>query len=176
MMKARLAILLVLAVVTIANAGCCRTCRNWLQRGSLCGTTTAAPATMGTPVALGTPMVQPQFVQPQMAAPMQQVVMPQANCQCAPQCVPMCQPCCDPCANMCSPCGPSTWSGGYMDSGCCGDVSTGTTYDSGATVVPGTSQPTLPPGTTFAPQGTSITDPGPAPNSVNFPSSVKPAN
>jgi hypothetical protein len=174
-MKARLAILLVLAVVTIANAGCCRTCRNWLQRGSLCGTTTAAPATMGTPVALGTPMVQPQFVQPQMAAPMQQAVMPQANCQCQPQCVPMCQPCCDPCANMCSPCGPSTWSGGYMDSGCCGDASTGTTYDSGTTIVPGTSQPTLPSGTTFAPSGGTSLDPGPAQNRVNFPSSIKPA-
>jgi hypothetical protein len=175
-MKAKATILLALAVVTIANAGCCRTCRNWLQRGSLCGTTTAAPATMGTPVALGTPMVQPQFVQPQMAAPMQQVVMPQANCQCQPQCVPMCQPCCDPCANMCSPCGPSTWSGGYMDSSCCGDASTGTTYDSG-TVVPGTSQPALPPGTTFAPSGGTGLDPGPAQSrGVNFPSSIRPAN
>jgi hypothetical protein len=126
---------------------------------------------------LGTPMAQPQYMQPQMAAPMQQVVMPQANCQCVPQCVPMCQPCCDPCATMCSPCGPGTWSGGYMDSGCCGEVSTDATYDSGTTITPSTSQPTLSPGQTYVPQGTSLTnpDPGPASNRVNFPSSIKPA-
>jgi hypothetical protein len=169
-MKAKATILLALAIVTIANAGCCRTCRNWLQRGSLCGTTTVAPATMGAPVALGTP-----YVQPQMAAPMQQVVMPQANCQCMPQCVPMCQPCCDPCATMCSPCGPGTWSGGYMESGCCEGAAPATGYDSGTTIVPSTQQPTLPPGTTYAPLGgTSLTDPGPA--TVNYPESTKSAN
>jgi hypothetical protein len=161
-MKVKVTILLALAVITLANAGCCRTCRNWLQRGSLCGTKTAAPAVMGAPMALGTPYAQPQYVQPQMAAPMQQMVMPQANCQCVPQCIPMCQPCYDPCSNMCSPCGPSMWSGGYMGSGCCEETTTPATgYDSGATMVPSTQQPSLP--QTFMPQGSSImNDPGPA--------------
>lgn len=177
-------ILLALAVVTAANTGCCGSCRNWLNRGSLCGTKTAAPAMMGSPVALGTPYVQqPQYMQPQMAAPMQQMVMPQANCQCAPQCVPQCipqcQPCCDPCMNMCSPCGSGGWSGGYMDSGsmdsgCCGGATTDSGYESG-TMVPSTGQPTLP-STTYAPQGgSSLTDPGPAPATVNFPESTKPS-
>lgn len=169
-MKAKATILLALAVITVANAGCCRTCRNWLQRGSLCGTRTAAPATMAAPVALGTPYVQPQFVQPQVAAPAQQVVMPQANCQCVPQCIPMCQPCCDPC--MCSPCGPSMWSGGYIDSGCCEQAVPATGYDSGATLVPSTTQPSLP--QTYVPQGgASLADPGPA--QVNYPQSTRPA-
>ena len=171
-------ILLALAVLTSANAGGCAKCRNWLHRGSLCGTKTVAPAMMGSPVALGTPYVQqPQYIQPQMAAPMQQMVMPQANCQCAPQCVPQCvpqcQPCYDPCANMCSPCGPGTWSGGYMDSGCCEGATTDSGYESG-TIVPSTQQPTLP-STTYAPQGGSpLTGPDPGPSRVNFPESAKP--
>ncbi len=170
-MKANVLIVLALTVCTVSTSGCAR-CRNWLHRGSICGTRTAAPAMMGSPIALGTP-----YIQPQMAAPMQQMAMPQANCQCAPQCVPMCQPCCDPCASMCSPCGPSGWSGGYMDSGCCGETAPATGYDSGTTIVPSTSQPTLSPGTTYAPQGgTSLTDPGPAPARVNYPESTKPAN
>lgn len=173
-MKAKVLIVLALTVCTVSTSGCAR-CRNWLHRGSLCGTKTAAPAVMGSPVALGTPMVQPQFVQPQMAAPVPQMAMPQANCQCVPQCVPMCNPCCDPCATMCSPCGPAMWSGGYMDSGCCEEASPATGYDSGATLVPNTTQPSLP--QTFAPQGsTSLTDPGPAPARVNYPESTRPAN
>ena len=181
-MRVNVLILLALSAVTAANSGC-TSCRNWLHRGSICGTKTAAPAMMGSPVALGTPYVQqPQFMQP-MAAPMQQMVMPQANCQCAPQCMPTCQPmspcqpCCDPCANMCSPCGPSTWSGGYMDGGCCEESTTpastydgGTsTYDSG-TIVPSPQQPSLP--STYTPPPTN--DPGPA--RVNYPDSAKPAD
>ena len=178
-MRVNVLILLALSAVTAANSGC-TSCRNWLHRGSICGTRTAAPAMMGSPVALGTPYVQqPQFMQP-MAAPMQQMVMPQANCQCAPQCMPTCQPmspcqpCCDPCANMCSPCGPSTWSGGYMDGGCCEESTTpASTYD-GGTIVPSTQQPSLP--STYVPQGSSplTTDPGPA--RVNYPESTKPAD
>jgi hypothetical protein len=177
-MRTNVWIVLALALVTTASSGCCGPCRNWLRRGSLCGTTTAAPAVMGAPVALGTP-----YVQQPMAAPMQQVVMPQANCQCAPQCVPqcmpqcvpMCQPCCDPCASMCSPCGPSTWSGGYMDGGCCEGTTSGEVYDSG-TVVPSNQQPSLP--QTFVPQGTTpLTSPDPGPRTgVNYPESAKPSN
>ncbi len=176
-MRVKVLIMLALAVFTAANVGCCNRCRNWLHRGSLCGTTKVAPPMMGSPVALGTPYVQqpqqylqPQYIQPQMAAPaMQQFAVPQSNCQCVPQCVPMCQPCYDPCANMCSPCGPGNWSGGYMESGCCEEMTSPSTgYESG-TYVPSTQQPTLPPGT-YAPQGgTSLTDPGPA--RVNYPES-----
>ena len=171
-MKTKAMILLALTVLTVSTSGCCRTCRNWLQRGSLCGTSTVAPATMGAPVALGTPMVQPQYVQPQMAAPPQQVVMPQANVQCVPQCIPMCQPCCDPCATMCSPCGPAMWSGGYMEGACCEGGVPVQGYDSGATMVPSTQQPTLP--QTFMPGGSQQITPGPA--EVNYPPSTKPAN
>jgi hypothetical protein len=174
-MRLNVLIMLALAVLTAANAGCCGPCRNWLNRGSICGTRTAAPAVMAAPVALGTP-----YIQPQMAAPMQQMVMPQPNCQCVPQCAPQCmpqcmpacQPCCDPCAPMCSPCG-TGWSGGYMDSGCCEQGTPA--YDSG-TMVPDTGQPQIP-ATTFVPGGPGITtDPGPAPARVNFPESTKPSN
>ncbi len=179
-MRVNVLIALALSALTVANSGC-TSCRNWLHRGSICGTKTAAPAMMGSPVALGTPYVQqPQYMQP-MAAPMQQMVMPQANCECAPQCMPTCQPtcqpCCDPCANMCSPCGPSTWSGGYMDGGCCEESTTPTsTYDSGTTIVPSTQQPSLP--STYVPQGSSpLTSPDPGPSTrVNFPESAKPAD
>jgi hypothetical protein len=173
-MRTNVWIVLALALVTTASSGCCGPCRNWLRRGSLCGTTTAAPAMMGAPVALGTP-----YVQQPMAAPMQQMVMPQANCQCAPQCmpqcVPMCQPCCDPCASMCSPCGPSTWSGGYMDGGCCEGSTPANVYDSG-TSVPSSQQPSLPQNQTYGvPGGTPLTDPGPR-TGVNYPESAKPSN
>lgn len=168
-MRTNVLIVLALAVLTSATAGCCNTCRNWLRRGSLCGTTTSAPATIGAPVALGTP-----YIQPQMAAPVQQMVMPQANCQCMPQCmpqcVPVCQPCCDPCATMCPPCDPCSTSTGYLDSGCCGQMAPATGYES-STSVPTTSMPTLP--QTYTPQGSSnIGDPGPA--RVNYPESAKP--
>lgn len=186
-MRTNVMVMLALAVLTAANVGCCcGRCRNWLNRGSLCGTSTVAPAAVGTPVALGTPFVQqPQFVQPQVAAPvMQPMVMPQANCQCAPQCIPqcvpqcvpqcipMCQPCCDPCASMGLPCGPGTWSGGYgyMDNGCCEEAGAPISTYEGGTMVPSTQQPSLPQ-TYGPPTGSSLTDPGPA--RVNYPDSTK---
>ena len=88
----KMPILLVLVVLTTANTGCCARFRNWLHRGSPCGTTTVAPAMMGAPVALGTPVPAPQAAPamvPYMApAPMQQVVVPQPQ-YCCPQPVPM---------------------------------------------------------------------------------------
>lgn len=179
-MRSNVVILLALAVCTTVGSSGCTRCRNFLHRGSLCGTKTVAPAMMGSPVALGTPYVQqPQYFQPQMAAPMPQMAMPQANCQCAPQCVPQCipqcQPCYDPCANLCSPCGQGSWSGGYMESGsmgsgCCEEGTPATGYESG-TIVPSTQQPSLP-STYLPPGGSSLTDPGPA--QVNYPESTKP--
>lgn len=112
----KILILLALAVVTTANSGCHARFRNWLHRGSPCGTTTIAPAMMGAPVALGTPVAAPQ-VAPAMAPamapaprPMQQVVVPQPI-YCCPQPVPCCPPCeYDPCQTGFVP----GWQGGDM--------------------------------------------------------------
>jgi len=108
----KLLILLILAVITTANLGCCARFRNWLHRGAPCGTRTQAPAMMGAPIPLGAPFAS------QQAAPapqQQQVVVPQPAVQCCPQPCP--QPCvpCDPCPDPCSPCG-SGWYSGYYNS------------------------------------------------------------
>ena len=111
----KILILLALAVLTTANTGCSARFRNWLHRGSPCGTTTIAPAMMGAPVALGTPVAAPQVAPamiPVMApAPRQQVVVPQPI-YCCPQPVPCLPPCeYDPCQTSFMP----GWSGGYLE-------------------------------------------------------------
>ena len=187
-MKARNMFVLALAIISIANVGCCARFRNWLHRGSPCGTTTVAPAMMGSPVALGTPYVAPQQLAPQMMQPM---VMPQANCQCAPQqcvpqcapqcvpqqcmpqCMPMCQPSFDPCSNMCNPCESGTWSGGYLEGNSGGCLPTegmqGTETTENGSYIPA---PSISGQETYAPQG-SVISPGPAPTTSNFPEPEK---
>lgn len=150
-MRRNVLLLLTLTVLTTANAGCTGF-RNWLHRGSRCGTKTVAPAMMGSPVALGTP-----YVAPTIPAPVtQQIVVPHGNFQCPPQSVqqfvPTCQPSYDPCANTCcpsDPCSQGSWYGGFSE----GDE----TY--------------LPSNETFVPQETTTTiTPGPAPEvRTNFP-------
>jgi hypothetical protein len=147
-MKSRMLFVVALAALTVGNTGCTRF-RNWLHRGSRCGTTTVAPAMMGAPVALGTPYVAPQATQ---------VVVPQATCEC----VPMCPPCSDPCETICCPDG-AAMSSGYWD-GDCMDSTSVPTYDSG-TITPA---PTPAPSgqQTFSSPG-GITTPTPGPLGTN---------
>lgn len=135
-------ILLALVALTTANTGCCTRFRNWLHRGSRCGTTTIAPAMMGAPVALGTPVAAPQAapaMAPVMApAPMQQVVVPQPA-YCCPQPVECCPPCeYDPCQSGYMPGMP----GGYLEGGMMApcECGAGGTYGEGY-LVPGTETP-----------------------------------
>ena len=142
----KILILLALAVLTTANTGCSARFRNWLHRGSPCGTTTIAPAIapamMGAPVALGTPVAVPQVAPamvPAMApAPRQQVVVPQPIF-CCPQPVPCCPPCeYDPCQTGLV----SGWPGGYLEGNMmapyeCGPI---TNYEEGY-LVPGSETP-----------------------------------
>jgi hypothetical protein len=137
-------ITLALAVVMTANVGCCSSsCRNWLHRGSPCGTTLAAPAVMAAPVVYGAPLQAPQAA-PAMApfmapAPMQQVMPPQ-QMMCCPQQIPCCPqpiPCCPPMQY--DPCPGGYMSGSYME----GDISECgpmTSYDEGY-LVPGSETP-----------------------------------
>jgi hypothetical protein len=145
----KLTILAALAAVTLSSGctRCCGRCRNWFAKGSPCGTTTVAPAMLGAPLAMGTPIAQPVMAQPMMSQPMMS----------APMCVeqaPMCMPCvpCDPCADPCAGAMNMGYMGGYTSGGMCCE-STGDVM----TVAPGTV--TLPPGTTMPPAGT--VDPGP---------------
>jgi hypothetical protein len=57
-----------------------------------------APAVIGAPLAMGTPIQQPVMTAP-MAAPM--MAAPPVCCEQAPMCVPACVQPCDPC----DPCG-----------------------------------------------------------------------
>ncbi len=130
----KMLILLALVVVTTANAGCCGRFRNWLHRGSPCGTRTIAPAMIGAPLAIGSPFV------PQAAT---QIVVPQQPQYCCPQEVPCC-----PQYN--TGCCVEEFSGGVVGDCNCGGV---TSYDEGY-LVPGTETPIDP--------RTYEEDPGPA--------------
>jgi hypothetical protein len=99
----KLTIFLSLAALLAATNGCCccGRIRNWFHKGSPCGTTTVAPAVLGAPLAMGTPMQQPIMAAP-MAAPMMAAPMmaaPGVCCEQAPVCVQACDPC-DPCGGM----------------------------------------------------------------------------
>lgn len=157
-MKSRVTLLLVLAVVTVGNTGCCARFRNWLHRGSRCGTTTVAPAMMGAPVPLGTPYTAPQPAPTTAAPSAPQVIVPQNNYQCVPQCIPMCPPqYCNPCYDPCDPCQGSmmgvpcdgaTWFGGYIENGQpASEIETyeGNTYVPESTPAPGPGQSNYPP-------------------------------
>lgn len=92
----KLTILMALATTLAASSGCSSCigrCRNLFHKGSPCGTAMAAPAVLGAPLAMGTPMAQPVMGAPMMAGPM---CVPQA-----PMCMPV-DPCADPCADPCS--------------------------------------------------------------------------
>ena len=141
----KLTILLALAA-TAASSGCCNCgigrCRNWFSKGSPCGTT-VAPAVLGAPLAMGTPLatpvsvpyMQPQYAQPMMSAP---VCVDQA---------PMCPPCPDQCYDPCAS-GAMTmgYMGGYTSEAPCCDGSSGMP----ATMQPGTTY-TVPQGATISP-------------------------
>lgn len=164
----KLLALLALAVLTTVNTGCSARFRNWLHRGSPCGTTMAAPAVMGAPVAVGTPVAAPQAapaMAPVMApAPMQQVVAPQPiyccpqpvcpqPVQCCPQPVPCCPPSeYDPCQSGGMMPG---WQGGPMEGMVIGpfECDPTTSFDDGY-LVPGTETP--------VDSDTYNADPGPA--------------
>ena len=159
-MNRRVLIVLTLAVVTVTTSGCCARFRNWLHRGSRCGTTTVAPAMMGSPVALGTPYVTPQpapaMQTPAMAAPtmVPQMMTPQCVPQCMPQCIPVCPQTCNPCPNMCYggmmevPCEGGTYFGGYTEEGSTSAAPT-STYEQGTyggTTYPESTYPASPAG------------------------------
>ena len=158
----KILILLALAVLTTANTGCSARFRNWLHRGSPCGTTIAAPAMIGAPMALGTPVAVPQVAPamvPVMApAPVQQVVVPQPiyccpqPVPCCPQPVPCCPPCeYDPCQTGFMPGWPGGYMGGYMTAPC--ESGSVTSFDEGY-LVPGSE--------ILLDSDISDTDPGPA--------------
>jgi hypothetical protein len=114
----KLTILLALATLVGASAGCTSRCRNLLHKGSPCGTLFSPPA-LSAPMAMSAPMAQPMCIQQ------------------APMCVP-----CDPCMQY-DPCGGTTvgsgYFGGYMpsgDCGCEGGATTGTIVSPGATLSP----------------------------------------
>jgi hypothetical protein len=128
----KLTILLALAAIT-TSSGCSNCCcigrlRNWFHRGSPCGTT-VAPAVLGAPVAMGTPLAQPvsapaqPFFAPPTMAP-QVYVEQQPMCYPCPPCDPCASPCVDPCADPCSGAVSMGYMGGYTSGGaCCGDGS-----------------------------------------------------
>jgi hypothetical protein len=94
----KLTILLAVASLAASTSGCC-VCgriRNLFHKGSPCGTTTVAPAVLGAPLAMGTPIQQPVMAAP-MAAPM--MAAPPVCCEQAPMCVQPCDPC-DPCGGV----------------------------------------------------------------------------
>jgi hypothetical protein len=134
----KLTILLAVAALATSSSGCC-VCgrvRNWFHKGSPCGTTTVAPAVLGAPLAMGTPLQQPYMAAP-MAAPM--MAAPPVCCEQAPMCV---QPCAQPC-DPCDPCGGASM--GYAPSDGCGcggapatmTVSPGVPIPAGTVTVPG---------------------------------------
>jgi hypothetical protein len=93
-------VLLAVAVLAASSTGCCcGKIRNWFHKGSPCGTS-VAPAVLGAPLAMGTPMTFPT------SAPMAPAMCVQAQPQC---CVP-CNPCCDPC----DPCASGQMTTGYL--------------------------------------------------------------
>jgi hypothetical protein len=97
----KLTILMALASALAASSGCSSCigrCRNLFHKGSPCGTAMAAPAVLGAPLAMGTPMAQPMMGAPMMAGPM---CVPQAPmCMPVDPCMDQCvDPCADPCAN-----------------------------------------------------------------------------
>ena len=130
----KLTILLALAAIT-ASSGCSNCCcigrvRNWFHKGSPCGTT-VAPAVLGAPLAMGTPLAQPVAApfayqqQPMMTAPtMAPQVYVEQPAMCCPPCDPCANPCIDPCADPCSGAVNMGYMGGYTSEGaCCGDGS-----------------------------------------------------
>lgn len=142
----KLTILLALAAIT-ASSGCSNCCclgrvRNWFHKGSPCGTA-VAPAVLGAPLAMGTPLAQPVSapVQPMFASPTmapQMYVEQPAMCYPCPPCDPCANPCVDPCADPCSGAVSMGYMGGYTsEAACCGD---GTTM-APATMAPMTSDP-----------------------------------
>jgi hypothetical protein len=124
----KLTILLGLAVLTASNAGCCcGRIRNWFHKGSPCGTA-VAPAVLGAPLAMGTPMMSAPMSQPIMSAPM----MSAPICVEAPQCVMPCDPCADPCAT-----GQVVGYGGMMGCDCNGGMGATLAPTAGTIVMPG---------------------------------------
>jgi hypothetical protein len=107
-----------------------------------------APAVLGAPLAMGTPLATPVVSAPApiMTAPAPMMSPPVMCVEQAPMCVPCqpCEPCCDPCSGAAT----MGYGGDYISSGLegcgCG----------GATVIET-------PATTL--QGTTQIDPGPAP-------------
>jgi hypothetical protein len=130
----KLTILLALAAI-ISSSGCSNCCclgrvRNWFHKGSPCGTA-VAPAVLGAPLAMGTPLAQPvsapvaqpMFASPTMSAPVYVEQTPM--CYPCPPCDPCANPCVDPCADPCSGTVSMGYMGGYTSEGaCCGDGST----------------------------------------------------
>ena len=156
----KLTIVLSLAALA-ASSGCTNCCigrcRNLFHKGSPCGTT-VAPAVLGAPLAMGTPLAQPVAApfayqqQPMMTAP---TMAPQVYVEQPEMCYPCppCNPCIDPCADPCSGAMSMGYMGGYTSDGaCCGD---------GATMAPMQMAPmqsgatyTLPPGAITPSPGT----------------------
>ena len=138
----KLTILLALAVVISSSSGCCcGRMRNWFHKGSPCGTAMAAPAVLGAPLAMGTPVAQPMSMpmmsSPVMASPMMSGPVMAAPTMCV-EAMPQCCPPCDPC----DPCGSgqvtSGYYGGYTTSeaGCdCAGGAPMSGIPAGATVV-----------------------------------------
>jgi len=111
----KLLILLALAIVTVANLGCCGRCRNLFRRGSpCCGTALARPPMLRNPIPLGAPFAAPQARQ---VLPQAVVSQPGFYQQCEP-CPSQCVPCCEPSCND----GSTGYisEGGYVGEGDCG--------------------------------------------------------
>lgn len=141
----KLTILMALATTLAASSGCSSCigrCRNLFHKGSPCGTAMAAPAVLGAPLAMGTPMAQPMMGAPMMAGPM---CVPQA-----PMCVPV-DPCADPCVDPCAdPCANGMvtmgYGGGYATGGESCDCAGG-----GSGAIMSAPMNALPPGTVVSP-------------------------
>jgi hypothetical protein len=140
----KLTILLALAALTASNAGCCcGVCgrvRNWFHKGSPCGTA-MAPAVLGAPLAMGTPLATPvvSAPAPYMTAPAPMMSAPAMCVEQAPMCVPCqpCEPCCDPCSGAAT----TGYGGDYISSGLEGCGCGGVPMTEGpATTMQGTTQ------------------------------------
>lgn len=129
----KLTILLALAALTATSggcAGCIGRCRNLFHRGSPCGTS-VAPAVLGAPLAMGTPVSQPapMMAAPMMTAPMAAPMVMNPGVCCEP-CIP-CLPC-DPC----DPCGSGSVTMGYGGD-CCDGGAVMTSPAPAGTYIPG---------------------------------------
>lgn len=117
----KLTILLAVAALAASSTGCCGRLRNLFHKGSPCGTV-MAPAMIGAPVAMSSPV---------MTTP----------CMQAPACCVPCDPCADPCSQ-----GVSTgYFGSYVDGGSsCGCAGGGETTFVPSASAPAAAIPTYP--------------------------------